>query len=95
MYDTPIDIKLMEGLKAYTKYIAIAIENTRQDFQRKNPSEENAELLDPLIRNAIYTALYSFEYYKSSDNAREFVEYNLSTIPESWSDPEFLDGFEG
>ena len=25
---------------------------------------------------------------------REFVEYNLSTIPESWEEPTFLPGFE-
>jgi hypothetical protein len=39
--------------------------------------------------------LYAFECYKYSDGAREFVDYNLSTIPRSWADPEFLDGFEG
>ena len=39
--------------------------------------------------------LYAFECYKYSDGAREFVDYNLSAIPRSWADPEFLDGFEG
>ncbi len=94
MHNTPIDIKLREGLKTYANYIAMVIHNTVEDFQSKNPSDEQMKRLDSTIVNAIYTALYAFEYYKCSDNAREFVEYNLSKIPQSWEEPEFLEGFE-
>ena len=94
MNDTPIDTKLKEGLKNYAKYIAIVIQNTVEDLQSKNPSDEQMEQLDSTIVNTIYTALYAFEYYKCSDRAREFVEYNLSKVPQSWQEPEFLEGFE-
>ena len=94
MKDTPIDVKLKEGLKTYAKYISMVIHNTVEDLQNKDPSDQPGEQLDSTVRNAIYTALYAFEYYKYSDSARQFVDYNLSTIPGSWADPEFLEGFE-
>jgi hypothetical protein len=93
--DTPIDTKRKEGLKTYAKYIAMVLHNTAEDLQKKRPSDQPGEQLDsPTIRNALYTALYAFEYYKYSDAAREFVDYNLWTIPCSWPDPEFSEGFE-
>ena len=94
MHDTPIDIKLREGLKTYANYIAMVIHNTVEDFKSKNPSDEQMEQLDSTIVNAIYTALYSFEYYKCSDSAREFLDHHLSQVPGTWEEPEFLEGFE-
>ena len=95
MKETPIDTKLKEGLKTYAKYISIVIHNTIEDMKNKDLSVDDiGKNLDSTIINSIYTALYAFEYYKYSDVAREFVDYNLRTIPRSWADPEFLEGFE-
>ncbi len=94
MYDTPIDLKLKEGLKTYANYIAMVIHNAIEDFKSKNPSDDQMERLDSTVVNAIYTALYTFDYYKCSDSAREFLEYNLSQVPKAWQEPEFLEGFE-
>jgi len=91
MDDNPIDMKMKEGLRTYAKYIAMVIQNTVDDFQSRDSSDKPGDQLDSTIRNAIYTALYAFENYKYSDSAREFVEYNLSKIPQSWEEPEFLE----
>ena len=94
MRNIPNDTDLKEGLKTYANYIAVVIHNAIEDLKSKNPSGEHMEQLDSTVVNAIYTAMYAFEHYKSSDSIREFVEYNLSQVPQARQEPEFLEGFE-
>lgn len=95
MNDTPIDLKLKEGMKVYADYIARVIQNTMEEFDSKDHSNEKVEEKDHVLRSAIYTALYSYQYYRESEGARRFLEHHLATVPDTWEEPEPLGGLEG
>ena len=75
----------------WAKYIAIVVRNAMEDFHHKNLSDEQMRELNPIIRNAIYSALYSYEKREESRKAESFVEYNMSMIPDYWEAPELLE----
>ena len=64
-----------------------------EDFHTKHLSDEQMKELNPIIRNAIYTALYAYYKQEESSKAKEFVSYNLSMVPEYWEEPELLGEF--
>ena len=74
MFDSPIDRKIQEGMKFQSKYISIVIviRNTMEDFHTKHLSDAQMKELNPLIRNAVYTALYTMQYFDASDRAKAF-----------------------
>ena len=45
------------------------------------------EILNPLIRNALLTALHAVENYYVSETARMFVGGVLESIPDYWERP--------
>ncbi len=92
MFDTPVDKKIQEGMKSQSKFISIVIRNAIEEFHSKHLSDEQMKELNPLIRNAVYTALYSMQYYKDSARAKEFVDSQVEMIPKYWEEPELLGG---
>ena len=46
--------------------------------------------LNPIIRNAVYTALFACEYQDRSIRIEEFIEYMAVMIPGYWEEPELL-----
>jgi len=88
--DSPVIKTIIKGLKAQSKYCAIVVRNAMEDFHSKNLSDEQMKELNPIIRNAIYTALYTLEFYKNSEAAKDFVDYHSSMIPDYWEAPELL-----
>ena len=59
MSDSPTDKKIQEGMKFHSKYISIVIRNSMEDFHSKHLTDAQMKELNPVIRNAVYTALYS------------------------------------
>ncbi len=45
--------------------------------------------LNPVIRNAVYTALYTMQYYKDSLKMREFMGSQVEMIPGYWEEASF------
>jgi ribonuclease HIII len=68
-------------MKDYAKYIAIVVRNAMEDFHCKHLSDEQMQELNPIIRNAIYTAIYAYEIHKQSDLSKHFVDYHFKSIP--------------
>jgi hypothetical protein len=95
MFDTPIDKEIQKGMKYQSKYIAIVIRNAIEDFHCKHLSDAQMKELNPLIRNAVYTALYTMHYYMDSDRIREFVNSQVEMIPRYWEEPELIGGVGG
>jgi hypothetical protein len=87
MFDSPVDKEIQEGLKFQSKYIAIVIRNAMEDFHTKHLSDEQMKELNPIIRNAVYTALYAMQYHKDSLKLREFVGSQVEMIPRYWEEP--------
>lgn len=92
MFDTLEDKMIQEGIKNKSKYIAMVIRNAIEDFHCKHLSDAQMKELNPLIRNAIYTALYTMHYYMDSDRIREFVNFQVEMIPRYWEEPELIKG---
>ena len=70
MNDSPVDKEIQNYLKFQSKYISIVIRNAMEDFHSKHLSDAQMKELNPLIRNAVYTALYSMRYYQESLKAK-------------------------
>ena len=81
-------------MQHHAKYIAIVVRNAMEDFHSKYLSDAQMKELNPIIRNAIYTALYASHYYNEFPALRDFIDYHASMIPEYWEEPEFLKGFK-
>ena len=91
----PFDENAMEGMKDYAKYIAMVVRNAMEDFHCRHLSDAQMEELNPVIRNAVYTAIYAFESRKDSRISEVFVDFHLMSIPKYWEEPELLAGFRG
>lgn len=88
------DVKDLQSIKTFAKYIAIVIRNAMEDFHHANLSDEQMKTLNPIVRNAIYTALYAFVNQNESSKSRRFIQYQLEMIPIYWEDPELLTDFK-
>jgi len=76
--------------QSHAKYIAIVIRNSMEDFHSKYLTDEQMKELNPIIRNAVYTASYAFENMQRSEKAERYIRYHMSMIPSYWEDCEFL-----
>ncbi len=73
-------------------YIAKVVRNAMEDFHTEHLSDEQMAELNPIIRNAIYTALYAKDR-KFDLRARMFVMFINRTIPDYWELPQLIDDF--
>ena len=94
MTDEKLDQEAITRMKNFAKYIAIVVRNAMEDFHCKNLSDEQMKELNPIIRNAIYTAIYAYETQKQSNLSKSFVDYHFMSIPKYWEEPEFVKGFK-
>jgi hypothetical protein len=84
---------MMEDLnneQRVTMYLASAIRNAMESFHVKHLTDTQMAELNPIIRNAIYTALVAHLRFEDSDAAKEYVEFCLRCIPTYWEDPELI-----
>jgi len=69
-------------------YIAQAVRNEMEDFHAKHLTDEQMRELNPIIRNAIYAALYAMERAAAgSMAAQSYGAFNLRW-PDYWEPPE-------
>jgi hypothetical protein len=64
-----------------------------EEFHHEHLTDEQMKQLNPIIRNAVCTALHAFENYESSPRSGEFVDFNLMLIPKYWEKPELLSDY--
>jgi hypothetical protein len=72
-------------------YLASVVRNAMEDFHCQYLSDEQMKELNPIIRNAIYTALYARENYNRSFAAQNFVDFSIRLIPDYWEEPTLID----
>jgi len=94
MADKIYESESIKGMQLFAKYVAIVVRNAMEGFHQKHLSDQQMKELNPIIRNAVYTAIYTREASDKSDKARVFVKYHLASIPDYWEEPEFLEGFK-
>ena len=95
MAENMSDQKTVQEMKDYAKYIAIVVRNAMEDFHCKHLSDDQMKELNPIIRNAIYSAMYAHEDCGKSELLKFFVDSHLMSIPKYWEEPELLKGFAG
>ncbi len=77
----------------FASYIAMVVRNAIEDFHCKHLTDEQMQELNPIIRNALCTALHAFNNYEQANAAARFVDYNIRMIPGYWEKPELLEGY--
>ena len=71
----------------------MVVTNALEDFHAEHLTDEQMKKLNPIIRNAIYTAMYACHSEKHSKAAARFVSFHLMSIPKYWEEPELLPEF--
>jgi len=89
-----LTLRATVDLQCLSKYIGIVVRDAMEGFHHKHLSDEQMKELNPIIRNAVFTALYAHTISETSPKAQRFISENLSRIPEYWESPELLQGFE-
>ena len=85
--------QLPEETQTVATYIAMVVRNAMEDFHCEHLTDDQMKELNPIIRNAICTALHAFNNYEQSDAAKRFMDYNLRMIPKYWEKPELSAGY--
>lgn len=85
--------KLDDATQEFAKLISIVVRNAMEDFHCEHLSDEQMRALNPIIRNAVATALHAFNNYAISDAARRFLDFHGRCIPSYWETPELLAGY--
>ena len=86
-------LKPAEETQAMAMYIAMVVRNEIEDFHAKYLSDTQMKELNPLIRDAICTALYAFENYEKSAGAKQYVDFQVRMIPDYWEKPKLAEDF--
>ena len=68
----------------------MAVRNAIEDFHCRNLSDRQMRELNPIIRNAIFTAIYAMTKLKESKTADRYLRFVRSLIPEYWESPPTL-----
>ena len=59
-------------------YVAIVVRNAMEDFHCEHLTDEQMKELNPIIRNAIYTAMYAAANAEKSEGAAKFIEFQAA-----------------
>ena len=76
--------KLVKEDQKLASYIAMVVRNAMEDFHCEHLTDDQMKQLNPIIRNAICTALHAFNSYEQSEAAARFVDFNLRMVPTYW-----------
>ena len=77
-----------EVLKFYSKIIAIGVRNEIEQFHVDYLTDGQMKELNPLIRNAIYKALFTLSNSDTNAFCRELMTFYSKCVPDYWEDPE-------
>ena len=90
MVDEEMQYQKEMARQSFSKCVAMVVRNATDEFHTKYLSDAQMKELNPIIRNAIYTASYAFDNMHNSAKAELYIQYHMSMIPDYWEDCEFL-----
>ena len=94
MSKKPRNVRILsETDKDLARYLAMAIRNHIEDFHVEHLSDEEMRELNPLIRDAIATALHATRLCRENKAAYSFFWFQCQCIPEYWEEPKLTDDF--
>lgn len=74
-------------------YIAKVVRDNMEDFHREHLSDAQMQDLNPIIRNAVCTALHAVATYEEYESSKRFVEETVKSIPNYWEHPQLTASF--
>ncbi|CAG1013500.1 hypothetical protein ANRL4_04953 [Anaerolineae bacterium] len=74
-------------------YIAMVVRNAMEDFHHDHLTDDQMAELNPIIRNAIYTALYVMDRRHKDLRCLTWFKFTSSLIPSYWELPKLIDEF--
>ena len=77
-----------EQIKMTALFVAMVVRNALENFHSQHLSDAQMKELNPLIRGAIYNALYVYSHFEISSQAQRFVHYHTEMIPSYWEMPQ-------
>lgn len=77
-------------MKVMAKFVAIVVRNAMETFHVEHLSNAEMRELNPIIRNAIYTALHAASIQSHDTTATAWVASQLIHIPPYWEEPGLL-----
>jgi hypothetical protein len=89
-HSSALQRSLDEQHRRIAKYIAMVVRNAMEDFHVKHLNDGQMRELNPIIRNAVYTALHAMELSDSDPASASFVGLSQRLIPKYWEEPELL-----
>jgi len=84
---------IIERDRTIAKYIAMVVRNAMEDFHVAHLTDTQMRELNPIIRNAVYTALHAMRQVDSDPASAAFVNFAMRLIPDYWEDPELLSDY--
>lgn len=85
--------ELSEGERRFALLFAMVIRNAMEDFHCKHLTDEQMKELNPIIRNAVCTALHAFNHYEQSAQAKKFVDFQFKCMPKYWEPPDLMENY--
>lgn len=85
---------LDEGTQTYALYLAMVVRNAMENFHVQHLSDAQMRELNPIIRNALATALYAMQERHQNPVAAQYVDFHLRMIPPYWEPPVLLTTFQ-
>ena len=85
---TASEPELTEETQFTAMVVAIAVRNAMEDFHCQHLSDTQMRELNPIVRNAICTALYAMKNYAVSEKAKIYLDFHARSIPDYWEQPE-------
>lgn len=83
-----------EQVKKNSMYIAMVVRNAMEEFHGKHLTDDQMKELNPIIRNAIYTALHAISLSKrKSAAATRYINFQFEMIPDYWEQPDLLEDY--
>lgn len=85
--------KMNEDDRHIAKCIAMVIRNAMEDFHVRHLTDDQMKELNPIVRNAVFTALHALRHRQSSEAAQSFMIFQERMIPKYWEEPQLLDDY--
>ena len=70
-----------EEERQFALFIAMVIRNAMEDFHAKHLTDEQMKELNPIIRNAVCTALHAFNHCSTEPPAKRYIDYHSRMVP--------------
>jgi|GEM_PF-743240 len=82
-----------DGTKELAAYVAMVVRSEMENFHVEHLSDAQMAELNPIIRNAICTALHAYLILDDSVEARSFADFHKALIPAYWEEPRLTDSY--